>query len=551
MKEESTDSFFSEQDEGYELFSYIESEDIYKIDEFLNNKPNIWEYRDKSNDNSTVLHISVYKKSYIVTQMIIEYCQKINESGLKEFINAANDKGVTALHYASFIGNIKIIQLLLDNNAEIDIKTKRGLNIMHYSAQGNRPNSLMYFYIKLKDENKIGLINKLIKEEDEGGSTPLHWAAYSNAEDMLMYLINLDIFQNENEKQEYIDKTDNQGYTPLHLSVSSKSRRIVMKLLQSGANADIKDNKERTPLDLANSKRYKEIIEILKNNQSCQACNFKAPVKQIKKSKKNIFLVILFQFITIAILYLSLISIALNNKGENNNDGYNILKICLFFTYNTFLLLFIIIYIILLAKDPGEKQKSTLDVLREKFKEELNTDKKGGNLDLSKYCYKCFVKKDKFSKHCIVCDKCYEDFDHHCFWINKCVAKKNYNLFISFLLITFFYLLSVLIICIFGLFSFFKNKDNLSKCSFNFNFELENLISVIFKEKETRYYQLGLIILLLIINLLFFIPEALLLFLHLKVCYDNSKIKKNRRMSSIENSLLDKNVTSSEINSNN
>jgi hypothetical protein len=37
-----------------------------------------------------------------------------------------------------------------------------------------------------------------------------------------MYLINLDIFQNENERQDFINKTDRQGYSPLHLSVTSK-----------------------------------------------------------------------------------------------------------------------------------------------------------------------------------------------------------------------------------------------------------------------------------------------------------------------------------------
>jgi ankyrin repeat protein len=545
MKEESSETFLSEQDEGFELFSYIESGDIYKIDNFLNNKPNIWEYRDKSNDNSTVLHISVFNKSYIITEMLIEYCEKNNKSGLSDFINATNDKGVTALHYASFVGDIKIIKLLIDKGkANLDIKTKRGLNIIHYSAQGNKPNSLMYFYIKLKDDN-ISLINKLIKEEDEGGSTPLHWAAYSNAEDVLMYLINLDIFQNEKEKQDYINKTDNQGYTPLHLSVSSKSRRIVMKLLQSGANADIKDNKKRTPLNLAESKGYKEIIDILKNNKSCQACNVKAPVKQIKKSKKNIILVFVFQCITIAILYFSLISIALNK-----NDEIYIFKICCFFIYNIFFLFFFIIYFILLLKDPGEMKKESINKLKELFKLELEADKKSGNLDLTKFCYKCFIKKINYSKHCIVCDKCYEDFDHHCFWINKCVAKNNYNFFISFLVITFLYLLFVLIICILGIIYIIKN-DVIDGCIFEFLFiKLENYFSIIFG-KNTRFYQLGLNILLLIINLFFIIPETILLFLHLNVCYENSKQKKKRRLSSIQTSLIDKSVDSLEIKSNN
>lgn len=39
MKEESTETFLSEQDEGYDLFSYIEDEDINKIEDFLKISP--------------------------------------------------------------------------------------------------------------------------------------------------------------------------------------------------------------------------------------------------------------------------------------------------------------------------------------------------------------------------------------------------------------------------------------------------------------------------------------------------------------------------------
>ena len=544
MKEESTETFLSEQEEGYDLFLYIESESINKIDDFLKNEPHIWEYRDKNNDNSTVLHISVFKKSYRITKMLINYCREHNEKGLEDFINVANDKGVTALHYASFIGNIKIIHLLINNNAKLEAQTIRGLNIIHYSAQGNKPNSLMYFYIKLKEKKNIKLLNKLIKERDKGGSTPLHWAAYSNAEDVLMYLINLNIFK-ENEKQEFIDETDNQGYTPLHLSVTSKSRRIVMKLLQSGASIDIKDKKERTPLDLAISKGYNEIIKIIKNNQSCQVCNFKAPVKQIKKSKKNIIFVFLFQLITIAISYCSLIPIAL----INNNDEENIFNIICFFIYISLFFLFFTIYIILLTKNPGEIKSQNEDKLKEMLDNESDENKKEEDLDLTKYCYKCYVKKTKISKHCIICDKCYDDFDHHCYWINKCVAKKNYYYFISFLFITFFYLSFLLYLCIRGLINYFEFRDN-NKNTFIFKLFSFNLIEIsknIFGN-NTKYVHLILIIFLLLINLSFLIPESLLLILHLKVCCYNLKLEKNKRISHIETRLIENNsIESSDI----
>ena len=401
----------------------------------------------------------------------------------------------------------------------------------------------MYFYLKTEDRN---CIKELIKGKDDDGSTPLHWAAYSKAEDVLMYLINLNIFKDENEKQKFIDKQDNQGYTPLHLSVSSNSRRIVMKLLQSGANAEIIDKKNRTPLDLANSKGYREIVEILNNHKKCQICNFKAPVKQIKKSIKNIIVVFFFQAIALVILYFSVIPIALYSNIGGENYYFNIY--C-FFIFVGLLLFFFLIYITLLIMNPGEMTKNNEDTLKYLIEKEYEEDKEGekeidknkkdkkekDDLDLAKYCYKCFIEKTKDSKHCIVCEKCYEDFDHHCYWINKCVAKKNYYFFILFLFITFIYLTSLLILCIKGIINYYKNENNY--CFNLFSFEI-NANKKIFSSIFGDYFHLILIILLLLINATFLLPETLLLFLHLNVCFNNLKAKKKKgRESSISMKL--------------
>ena len=450
--ESSISSSLVDQDQE-ELFDYIELGDKEKIQSFLNNKNNdIWNYKSKDNDNSTILHVSVFKRQFEITELFIEDCKKKNKDGLEKFINEKNDQGVTAIHYASFRGNVKIIKLLIENGANINISTNRDLNVIHYACQGNRPNSLMYFYFELK---KIGDFS-LIKKQDSGGSTPLHWAAYSSAEDVLLYLINLEIFKDENEKQEFIDKTDYQGYTPLHLGVSSKNVRIVMKLLQNGANPDIGDKKRRTPLDLATSKNYREIAEIIRNNQSCQCCNIKAPVKQIKKSIKNIVFIFLFQILTTFLLFISIFSIAFNNK--EGDIKYSIL----FIVHMVLLLLFLFLYFILLIKDPGVKKSQSIQYLSKL----LEQDK-----DLTKYCYKCYIEKTKTSKHCIICNKCYENFDHHCYWINKCVAQKNYCLFLVFLFETFLYLSFLLIISIFGTIHIFRDYEKENKTNFKFHFK--------------------------------------------------------------------------------
>ena len=521
-------SSMSEMTKEEEIFDYIENENTKKIKEMLSDKIPIWDFHSKENDNSTVLHISVFKKYFNMTELFIEYCKDNNKEGLKAFINEKNDLGITAIHYAAFRGSIKIIKLLIENGADINVKTNRELNIIHYSAQGNKPSSLMYFYLEFMKNNDY----KLIKDHDSGGSTPLHWAAYTNSEDVLLYLIKLDIFKNEQEKQKYIDQQDDQGYTPLHLAISSKSSRIVMKLLQSGASPDLKDKKGRTPLDLAISKKQNEIVQILKNNQSCQICNVKAPVKQIKKSPKNIIYVFFFQIITTFILFVFIIPKAFDNGENDQNLTYKIL----FDIYIFLFLLFFILYLFLLIIDPGKMKNNSINNLKKLL---------DNGEDLTKYCYKCFIKKTRTSKHCIICDNCYKDFDHHCYWINKCVARRNYILFLFFLFETFLYLSIVLVINILGLIHYFRDpndgKNNYIFNFYGFHFYSSNIITRQFKQFE-KHISLIFNIILIIINLSFLIPEALLLILHIHVYCSNYKFKKNRDKRAISSSLIEASI---------
>lgn len=64
--------------------------------------------------------------------------------------------------------------------------------------------------------------------------------------------------------------------------------RIVKKLLQKGAKKSIKDNKARTPYDLAVDKNKLSIVEMLKENSRCQLFVIKAPLQKMDKNSMNI-----------------------------------------------------------------------------------------------------------------------------------------------------------------------------------------------------------------------------------------------------------------------
>lgn len=69
---------------------------------------------------------------------------------------------------------IKLSKLLIEEcNADPSICNKYGANVMHVAAQGDQPVSLYYFWSVIKMSCSM---------EDQRGSTPLHWACYSKAE---------------------------------------------------------------------------------------------------------------------------------------------------------------------------------------------------------------------------------------------------------------------------------------------------------------------------------------------------------------------------------
>ena len=74
---------------------------------------------------------------------------------------------------------MQIVKLLVDHGANIHAITKNGINMLHVSAQGDQPVSLVYFLDKGLD----------INAQENRGSSPLHWAAFSGSELTLNYIV--------------------------------------------------------------------------------------------------------------------------------------------------------------------------------------------------------------------------------------------------------------------------------------------------------------------------------------------------------------------------
>ena len=143
------------------LFDLVNQEKIQELTSFILNEQNeVWNM--KKGDDITILHNACVNDKFNLVKLIIDNTKKrlhltpdstlsseeksANEKIFKDFINAKTEtEYLTALHYASFRGNIKIIKLLIENNAEVAAISYNGLNMLHKAAQGNQPSAIVYF----------------------------------------------------------------------------------------------------------------------------------------------------------------------------------------------------------------------------------------------------------------------------------------------------------------------------------------------------------------------------------------------------------------------
>ena len=171
--------------------------------------------------------------------MVIQFTmenQGATSEAIKEWVNSRTGADqFTPLHLASFKGNMDAAKTLIAYGSDPQAINAFGLSMLHVAAQGDAANSCYFFMSQGLDLNV----------QDHRGSTPLHWACYSKSEIALSYLL---------AWNPELDLRDNDGYTPLHLAVKSvdevECTRPVRFLLIRGANKDIRDENQNTPLDL-------------------------------------------------------------------------------------------------------------------------------------------------------------------------------------------------------------------------------------------------------------------------------------------------------------
>lgn len=106
-------------------------------------------------------------------------------------------------------------------------------------------------FAKLPSGSPIGVNTRSL-----AGYTPLHWMAYLG--DALAVKLLLD-------SGAAIDAADSEGNTPLHEAVGARQADDVRLLLERGAQDGVKNASGQTPREIAKSRGYTSLLEVLRD----------------------------------------------------------------------------------------------------------------------------------------------------------------------------------------------------------------------------------------------------------------------------------------------
>ena len=171
-------------------------------------------------------------------------------------LNILGDFQRTPLHSAAWFGDFDLVQALLDYKADVNARSKSKWTPLHEASEGNFSSQVIS---RLPDVARLLLergadVNVL----DKYSVTPLHVAARRGKVGVLRVLL---------EHGANVGAEDKEGSTPLHAAVNgvrhNERAEVVSVLLEHGAYVDAKDNQGRTPFEIASTKRFKEIVDLL------------------------------------------------------------------------------------------------------------------------------------------------------------------------------------------------------------------------------------------------------------------------------------------------
>ena len=241
-----------------------------------------WITLDSRSTASPLYYAALCGLQGLVEHLVVESLQDVNASGgwymrplvaalarrhfqTAEFLrhngahaNVRGKEEFTPLHSAAWYGDLKMVQTLIDYEADVHDQNSDGYSPMHLMSFGFGSESSSAVH---DDTQSLVDVARLLLEhgvdvnvQDFGGKTPLHAVARIGRMEVMRVLL---------EHGAIIDAEDKTGGTPLHEAVEHGDVEVMRVLLGHGANIGAEDKTGRTPLHEAVRNRNIEVMRVL------------------------------------------------------------------------------------------------------------------------------------------------------------------------------------------------------------------------------------------------------------------------------------------------
>ncbi|KAL7410552.1 ankyrin repeat-containing domain protein [Mrakia frigida] len=151
-------------------------------------------------------------------------------------VNATNEKGQTALHYAASKARIEIGRRLIQKGADVSPVSSPSLHPRFPSCPSSVLSSLTPSLLLLPQ----------INSKDRANQHPLHRAATTGSDGFVQLLL----AGGKDGKRTRLNTQDRMGNTPLHLAFESGHGSTAVLLIEAGADRDKPNVDDHTPEQL-------------------------------------------------------------------------------------------------------------------------------------------------------------------------------------------------------------------------------------------------------------------------------------------------------------